>query len=60
MHRTQVRQMIRDMGIASAIFPVVNRHHLTRMAVEGLLSDLHVAKPGNVARMAACYGAPVP
>jgi hypothetical protein len=51
--------MIRDVEVASAILPIVTKHHLAQPAVEHLLMDLDVPRAGNVARLVAGYGVPV-
>ena len=59
MHRKEVRNLVRDVQVASIIFPVVNRHHLAQLAVENYLTELEVPRAGNVARMVADYRIPV-
>ena len=52
MHRIQFQEMMRDAEIASAILPVVRKHHLTETNTEKALLKLHIPRAANVARIA--------
>jgi hypothetical protein len=49
MHRTELRQILRDAEVAYAISPIVRRHHLTQEDTEKSLLALHLPRAANVA-----------
>jgi hypothetical protein len=51
MHHIEFRQIVRDAEIANAILPVVRRHHLTEKDTEDALTELHVPRAANIARI---------
>jgi hypothetical protein len=45
-----------DAEIANAIFPVIRRHHLTQADTEKALTELHVPRAANIARISGSLG----
>jgi hypothetical protein len=51
MHRIQLGEILRDADMANAISTVVHQYRLTEGQTEQALSELHVARAANVARI---------
>ena len=49
MHRIQLGEILRDAGIANAIWPVVHQYRLTEGQTRRALLQLHVPRAANVA-----------
>jgi hypothetical protein len=56
MHRTQLRQILRDAEVAYAISPILRRHQLTQEDAEKALLALHLPRAANVARISLSLG----
>jgi hypothetical protein len=56
MHRTELRQILRDAEVAYAISPIVRRRHLTQEDTEKSLLALHLPRAANVARISVSLG----
>jgi hypothetical protein len=51
MHRIELGEILRDADVANAISTVVHDYRLTEDQTERALSELHVARAANVARI---------
>jgi hypothetical protein len=56
MHRTELRQILRDAEVAYAISPIVRRHHLTREDTKKALLALHLPRAAKVAQISVSIG----
>src|ERR1043165_8695934 len=51
MHRIQLGEILRDAEVANAISTIVRQYRLSEDHTERALSELHVARAANVARI---------
>ncbi len=56
MHRRQLREIIHDVNIVSAITPIVQKHHLTVDATTELLTQLSVSRATHLAELCSTNG----
>jgi hypothetical protein len=56
MHHIQFQEIMRDAEIASAILPVVRKHHLTEANTEKALLKLNIPRAANIARISIAVG----
>lgn len=49
MHRTHLKEILRDADIAHAIRPTIERHKLTFAETKDALIALHVPRPATIA-----------
>jgi hypothetical protein len=57
MHQIEFHQIVRDAEIANAILPVVRRHHLSEADTEKALTELHIPRAANIARISVSLAA---
>jgi hypothetical protein len=51
MHLKQLHEILRDADVANAISPVVSGHRMSEVQIERALTELHVPRAANVARI---------
>jgi hypothetical protein len=51
MHRTQFKEILRDVEVAVCICPVVQKHHLSEEETKKALVELRVPRAANIARI---------
>ena len=56
MHHIQFREILRDAEIASAILPLVRKHHLTATETEKVLLKLKVPRAATIAQGSIALG----
>lgn len=49
MHRTHLREILRDAAVASAIRPTIERNKLTFAETRGALISLNLPRPATIA-----------